>query len=151
MSTFDAKNLLEVAFTQSNDTKLIPTPEGEYMAVIEAIDIKSGVSQKNNEPWARLDCSVAIDDPQVESQIGRKPKIRAGVMLDILESGGLDLGKGRNVQLGRLREATGKNQEGVPFRFQDLIGQIVKVKVSHRPDPKDPAVIYDEVKAFLKP
>ncbi len=51
MSTFDAKNLLEVAFTQSNDTKLIPTPEGEYMAVIEAIDIKSGVSQKNNEPW----------------------------------------------------------------------------------------------------
>lgn len=149
--SFDPTQLLNISVDQANDTRLVPCPEGEYMAIVDSIDIRSGISQKNNMPWTRLDVSVSIDDPAVESQIGRRPKLKGGVMLDLTESGGLDLSRGKNTGLGRLREATGKNLPGVPFRFTDLVGQLVKVKVSHRADPNDASIVYDEVKAFLKP
>jgi hypothetical protein len=149
--SFDPTNLLNISVDQANDTRLSPCPEGEYQAIIEKVDIKNGISQKNNMPWVRLDVNVSIDDPAVEAAIGRRPKLRGGVMLDLTDNGTLDLSKGKNTGLGRLREAAGKNLPGVPFKFTDLEGQLVKVKVSHRTDPNDPSIVYDEVKAFLKP
>lgn len=150
---FDPTQLLNISVDQATDTKLQPVPEGEYLALIESVDVKSGViskGDKQGQPWARLDCKVIIDDPQVEAAIGRKPSIRAGIMLDLTDQGLLDLGKGKNVQLGRLREALNKNQPGVPFKLTDVAGQMTKVKVGHRVDPNDASIVYDEVKAFLK-
>jgi hypothetical protein len=61
------------------------------------------------------------------------------------------MGKGKNVSLGRLREATGLNEKGRPFGFRMLVGQMARVRVKHRPDNKNPEIVYAEVDAVTKP
>ena len=63
------------------------------------------------------------------------------------DSGGLDMGKGRNVGLGRLREALNLNQPGQSFSFSMIPGRLAKVSVSHRIDGEN---IYAEVKAVAR-
>jgi len=150
MNQFDPSQLLNLSIEGSNDTKLTPVPEGEYNAIIEDVQIKSGISQKTQEPWAKVEVKCSIEDSALQAQIGRKPTVRGGVMLDLTDQGTLDLGKGRNIGLGRLREAVNLNSPGQSFAFTQLVGQYVKVRVGHRADPKDPSMIYDEVKGFAK-
>jgi hypothetical protein len=64
-------------------------------------------------------------------------------MLDLTPGGGLDLGKGKNVGLGRLREAVRLNDSSKPFSFAQLPGQAARVTVSHRIDGED---TYSEIK-----
>jgi hypothetical protein len=69
-------------------------------------------------------------------------------MLDLNESGtGMDTGKGKNVTLGRLREALGLNQPGTPFSFRQLIGRAAKISVTQRVDGDQ---IYNDVKGVVK-
>jgi hypothetical protein len=71
-------------------------------------------------------------------------KVPQDVMLDLTDSGQLDMAKGRNVRLGRLREALDLNAPGRPFSFAMIQGRMAKVKVGHRVDGED---IYAEVRA----
>lgn len=147
--SFDAQNFLNATFSGANDTRLTPCPAGEFLAQITKIGVSQGTSARGE--WTRLDVTVEISDPTVQQATGLPSKsVRSGVMLDVLPTGGLDMSKGRNVGLGRLREAAGLNDPSQPFSFNQLTGRMVKVKVGHRNDPNDPSVVYDEVKAFLK-
>ncbi len=58
--------------------------------------------------------------------------VRQSIMLDTDESGRLDIGRGKNVSLGRLREAVNKNNPGDAFSFSMLPGLSARVSVSHR-------------------
>lgn len=74
------------------------------------------------------------------------PNIRQGIWLDTTADGqGLDNGPGKNVQLGRLRESVGQNIDGQTWNPRMLIGRAVKVKVGHRPDKRNPAILYNEI------
>jgi len=66
--------------------------------------------------------------------LGREPKVRQSLMLDVRADGALEFGKGKNVGLGRVREALGQNSTGRPWSFPMLGGQLAKVKVKHRLD-----------------
>lgn len=146
---FNPDQFLDMQVTEANDTKLTPVPVGEYVAVIE--DVKCRQWQSKQDPsksGLTLDITWSIDDPAVKELLGRdKVTVRQGVMLDLTESGGLDMGKGRNVGLGRLREAVGLNTPGQPFSFSMLVGRVAKVSVSHRIDGDN---IYAEVKGVTK-
>lgn len=146
---FNPDQFLDMQITEANDTKLTPVPVGEYVAVIE--DVKCRQWQSKQDPsksGLTLDITWSIDDPAVKELLGRdKVTVRQGVMLDLTESGGLDMGKGRNVGLGRLREAVGLNTPGQPFSFSMLVGRVAKVSVSHRIDGEN---IYAEVKGVTK-
>lgn len=146
---FNPDQFLDMQITEANDTKLTPVPVGEYGAIIE--DVKCRQWQSKQDPsksGLTLDITWSIDDPAVKELLGRdKVTVRQGVMLDLTESGGLDMGKGRNVGLGRLREAVGLNTPGQPFSFSMLVGRVAKVSVSHRIDGEN---IYAEVKGVTK-
>ncbi len=148
MSTFDPQAFLDTQTTETNDTRILPCPVGEWPATVENVDIKSGVSQKSDEPWTRLNVKWAIEGTPA-NQLAERAKIvtTQGVMLDITESGGLDMGKGKNVQLGRLREAVGLNAPGTPFSFRMLIGRQAKVSVTHREYEGN---LFDDVKGAVK-
>lgn len=148
MSTFDPQAMLDAQITESNDTRIIPCPVGEWPATIEAVDIKNGVSQKTNEPWTKLNVKWKIEGTDA-NRLADRDKIFStqGIMLDITDAGGLDMGKGKNVQLGRLREAVGLNAPGTPFAFRMLIGRSAKVSVSQREYEGN---MYDEVKGAVK-
>jgi hypothetical protein len=68
-------------------------------------------------------------------------------MLDINDAGNLDMSKGRNVQLGRLREALGLNTPGQAFSFQMIPGRAAKILVKQRVEGED---IFADVKGVVK-
>jgi len=68
-------------------------------------------------------------------------------MLDLDSQGRVDMSKGKNIGLGRLREAVGKNNEGEQFSFSMLPGLMAKIAVTHRINGED---TFAEVKAVAK-
>ena len=149
MSMFSPDQFLDMQVTESNDTKLVPIPVGEYVAVVSEVKARPWTSKSDpSKSGIALDVQWDIDDAGVKQLLGRdKVTVKQGVMLDMTESGGLDMGKGKNVGLGRLREACGLNQPGQPFSATMLTGRVAKVKVEHRVDGEN---IYSEVKQVAK-
>lgn len=146
---FDPNQFIDLQVTESNDTKLVPVPEGEYTAVVEEITSRTWTSKADpSKSGVTLELQWSIDDAGVKAFLGReKVTVKQGVMLDLTESGGLDMGKGKNVGLGRLREAFDLNKPGVPFSPSMFPGRMAKVSVKHR--VVDDA-IYAEVKAVAR-
>lgn len=146
---FSPDQFLDMQIEGSNDTEIVPVPVGEYTAVAD--DVKVRQWQAKDDPsksGLALDLVWNIDDAGVREVLGReKVTVKQGIMLDLTESGGLDMGKGRNVALGRLREALGLNEPGQPFAFSMIPGRIAKVSVKHRMYEDS---IFAEVKGVAK-
>ena len=148
MSTFDPNTFLSATYDEANDTKTIPVPAGEYLALAEKVDVKAWSTKDGSKSGVKLEIVWDIQNEEVKSLLGRdKVTSRQQIMLDTTEAGGLDFSKGKNVALGRLREATGTNVAGEPFGFPMLQGRMATVVVSHRIDGED---IYDEIKKVAK-
>lgn len=147
--SFDPNQFLDRQFNEANSTEAVPIPVGEYTAVVS--EVKCRPWQKKDDPSVAglaLDILWEIDDQGVKDLLGRtKVMAKQGVMLDMTEGGGLDFGKGKNVGLGRLREATGLNTPGQPFSFTMLTGRPAKVKIEHRVNGEQ---VFAEVKAVAK-
>jgi len=147
---FSPDQFLDMQIDGTNDTKKVPCPAGEYLAIIDKVTPRSWTSKKDPTlSGVALDVLCQIEDEGVKSVTGRdKVIVKHGVMLELNEGGqGLDMGKGKNVGLGRLREAAGLNTPGQPFSFSMLVGRPIKVTVSHRIDGED---VFDEVKAVAR-
>ena len=148
--SFDPNTFLNTTYEEANDTKITPCPVGEYLAVASKVDAKTWASLDGSKSGVKLEILWEIDDANVKQLLGRdKVTSRQNLYLDLNEAGtGLDLGKGKNVGLGRLREALDLNTPGQAFAFSMIEGRLAKVMVSHRVDGED---IYDEVKKVAKP
>ena len=148
-SPFNPDQFLDMQTTEANDTTLVPVPVGEYIAI--ASEVKARQWTKKDDPSVSglaLDVVWEIDDAGVKALLGRdKVTVKQGLMLDLTESGGLDMGKGKNVGLGKLREALGLNTPGQAFSPNMIVGRPAKVRIDHRVD-KD--TIYADVKAVTK-
>jgi hypothetical protein len=146
MSSFNPDTFLNTEATESNATSYTPVPEGEFTASIKAIK-----PRVLNDGRAVLDITWIVDDEQARNDTGMaEPSVRQTLWLDVTESGGLDFGKGKNVGLGRLRDAVGQNASGKPWAPGMLVGQVAKVKVAHSLDKRDGVTINADVKAVAK-
>ena len=131
--SFDPQAFLEASITEANDTKVIPVPQGEYVAIIDKIVPRTWTAKDGTSSGVAVDIQWIIENDEVKAFLGRDTvTVKQGLMLDILPSGALDMSKGKNISLGRLREAVGQNKPGQAFSFQNLPGQMAKVTVSHR-------------------
>lgn len=145
MSTFDAANFLNTVYTDSHATQYVPIPEGIYPAMTGVPNVVNGNSKKDGKPWFRLDLPLIIDDANVRELLGRdEVRSKFSIMLDV-ENGALANGPGRNVQLGRLRDALGLNEPGQEFTLQMLGGRSCKAAVSHRAHPDRQGEVIAEV------
>ena len=143
--SFDAQSFLDASTTGSNDTKITPVPQGIFTGIIDKVNARQWTSKDGSMSGVTLDVTWIIDDEAVKQELDRTTvTCRQGIMLDLTPDGsGLDMGKGKNVGLGRLREAVGLNKPGQAFSFNQLPGQAAKVEVSHRIDGED---TYSEIK-----
>ena len=140
MSTFDPDMFMNTQTSDANDTQYVPVPVGEYNGVIG--EVKAGTA--GDKPV--LNITWGIDDDEVRAATGLdKPTVRQTVWLDLTPQGGLDMGKGKNVGLGKLREALGQNTPGKPWSPGMLNGQVARVQISHR-SGKNPGEIFADVK-----
>jgi hypothetical protein len=148
--TFDANSFLDSTVSGANDTKTVPVPVGEYMAIISKIAPRQWQSKDGTSSGVALDIFWAIEDTQVKAELGRDEVIcKQGLMLDLNADGTLDMSKGKNVALGRLREAVGKNSPSEPFSFAMLPGLSARVSVKHRMGQND-GEVFAEVKGVAK-
>jgi hypothetical protein len=137
-SVFNPETFLNTSFDESFSTARVPVPEGEYVAVIKEIKPRAAKDK------AVLDVIYGIDDPEVAAVTGfDSPQVRQSIFLDLTPTGGLAIGEGKNIHLGKLREACGQNQKGKAWQPGMLVGQVVKVKVAHR-------TYEDEIQADVK-
>jgi hypothetical protein len=149
MSTFNPVDFLNFSTTETLDTKRTPCPVGDRNAVITKVEPRPWTSKTDpTQSGMALDVTYEVLDqePKTVTHLD-KVLVRQGIMLDLTPTNGIDYGKGKNVTLGRLREATGQNVPGAPWAPSMLIGQAVKVKVSHRVVGED---IYDQVSGTAK-
>jgi hypothetical protein len=147
---FEINDLLNTEFTGANSTEYENIPENVYTAAIEKIEPVEFDAKEPKYPGekiASLNVHWVIDDPALAEQLGRNKLVsRQTVWLDRTESGSLDMGKGKNVQLGKLRDAIGANTDGA-FRIGSWIGAVAKVQVKHR---KNDGKTYAEVVSVAK-
>lgn len=146
--SFDPNTFLNATFDEQNDTKVIPVPAGEYLALAEKVDVKSWSSKDGSSSGIKLEIVWDILDDNVKALLGRDTvKVTQQQMLDLTDTGALDMGKGKNIGLGRIREALDMNTPGQPFSFGMIQGRMAKVIVSHRAVGED---IYAEIKKVAK-
>lgn len=134
--TFDASSFMEQTIDAPMSTEVEQVPEGEYRAMIDDFDasaFRTFTSQKNGKDFTIFSPPFILQDDALAAKLGRERLVvyHKGMFLDFDDKGGLDTSKGKNVQLGQLRDATGQNAGG-PWGFGQLKGAgPVMVKVSH--------------------
>ena len=119
------------------DTVVEACPEGEWNAIIQDVKFRDFTYKKGDrqgETGYAMDIIWQVVDDEVKNQLSREPIVRQSCMLDVTASGGLDMGKGRNIGLGRLRDALGQNDASRPWSPSLLKGQMAVVLVTHRID-----------------
>ena len=145
-SIFNPDDFMNATTTEANDTTVTPVPPGEYRAQIEKIETRE-VNGRDGPRYV-MDVTYSILDDAVKAELGRdKLTVRQTIWLDVTSQGQIDSGKGKNVGLGRLRQAAGFNVPGKPFALSMLNGAVVKVTTGLRSSKDDPTTQYAEVKA----
>jgi len=145
----NAEMLLESAVKAAFDTKILPCPEGEYNLLISKLTLRSGID-KNGEPYNMLNVLLSVEDQGVREALAREEVyVQHTCKLDVIlnpETGlpMLDNGKGKNIDLGRLRAACDLNEPEQDFNMNMLLNRIVKGKVTQR-ENEETGDIYAEV------
>lgn len=135
-------------------TTIVPCPEGEYRAIIDdgekAITFMSG--QKDGKNWHKMNVGFKILDETVKAILGRdNVVVPMQMFLDLNETEtDFDTSAGKNVSLGRLRDALGQNDDP-SWSPAALKGKgPLMVKVTQRSDKTDPTIKYAEVSRVAK-
>lgn len=139
---FNPEAFLNQQTNEANSTELLNVPDGDYTAIsgpvtaesFRSFDIKRGERAGTKGYALDLEWTINDESGSLKSYLGRTPKVRQSLSLDIRGDGSLEFGKGRNVELGRLREALGQNGNGAPWAMSMLGGQVAKIGVKSNLD-----------------
>lgn len=114
-----------------------PLPIGDYTATIGDVTARQWQSKTDvTKSGIAYDVPLILEVPaEIQVALGLHAAtltVRDSIMLDLTDAGTIDQAPGRNRALRAYREATDTNKAGEVFRTRDLVGKLVKVKVSHR-------------------
>lgn len=133
MSTFNPTQLMNTEVTGALDTTIIPIPEGDWNGVAEKFEFRQADSKDKSTTYTFLEVTWSFNDSEIEVVTMRdKNTARQSMILDLTPTGNLDMSKGKNVGLGRLREALGQNDAGKPWAFGMITGGVALCSVKHR-------------------
>lgn len=147
--SIDTAQFLSMTTDEALDTKITPCPPGEWQAMIGDIEI-ADYQRKDGTTGYRLVVPWEIQDEGVKSELGRDTvKVTDSIFLDMNADGtALDMSKGKNIGLGRLREALGQNTPGEPWGPAMLQGQVAVVEVVHEVYKGNPVANIKAVRAI---
>lgn len=149
--SFNPEAFMNAVITDALDTAVTPCPPGEWIGTATDIKVNSGIigkGERTGEPWANVNVTWEITDPAVAAITKRdKTRVRQSVMLDLDSNGNLDLSKGRNIGLGKLRAAVDLNQPGQPFSPMMIVGRSARLNVVHSLDNRDGVTLQAEVRS----
>ena len=153
MAAFDPAKFLSATIVGANSTESIPVPVGEYPAVLDTIKADTWKSKDGTKSGHKLELHWNIPDAALREHVKRdQVVVRQSIMLDLVLDGSgnpvIDTAEGKNIGIGRLRDALGRNNAGEEFNLNSLIGQYAKVSVTHRTN--DAGSIFPEVTAVAR-
>jgi hypothetical protein len=149
-SQFNPDIFLQGTYTDAGSTKTTPHPIGEYIGIItEAVARQVQGKKDPGQYYVFLDYTVEVPVPvEAQEELGRETsKLRYSGSLDLTPQNGIDWGKGKNVWLGRLREAIGQNIPGQEWHPRMPVGRPIKVIVGHRTGD-NPDDLYSDIKSI---
>jgi len=152
---FDPATFMNQTVNTPLDTNVWIPPEGDYRAMIDDFgpdDFRTFTSEKNSKDYTVFSPPFVLQAPELLAASGRD-KITVyhkGMFIDVDAAGGLDTSKGKNVDLGRLREAVGQNNQ-TGWTFNNLKGAgPVMVHVIHESDKNDSDRKYARISRVVK-
>ena len=138
---FNKEAFLNQTVEKVMDTSRPPFPEDIHEDLqITKVDITDGIISKGDrkgKPWAQLNLTLGTNDPDIKAEMkitdeDRMATVRYDVFLDLDDDGNLDVGEGRNIGLGKLRQAVGQNNED-EWTIMDLhLATVPYTQVKHR-------------------
>lgn len=143
MNDFDPDAFMSQTIDQPLETERTLIPVGEFRMSIgdftrdafETIEFeyKRGPNAGEQGHFTKFNCPILIDDDGVRKATGlERPQIIFSCNLDLDENGQLLWGPNKNIDLGKLRHATGQNNPG-PWSVGQLRGAGPFMgKVAHR-------------------
>lgn len=153
-SAFNPDIFLQTNYDAPTSTVTALLPKDDYVGIIKELVPRQVQGTKDPSKWYLfLDFQVEIGTPPaIREELGRDvSRIRHSVSVELVEgSNAIDMGKGKNVQLGRIRDAAGQNEPGKPWNPAMLNNAMVKVSVVQEPSEKDPQVKYNRIASFGK-
>lgn len=129
---FDPDSFMQVTVDSPMATERQICPEGSFTAMVadfdstafEKFDFTYNKGPNAGQPGSmtKFNCPFTITDAKVLADMERDSlKIFQQITLDLAPNGGLAVGKDKNVDLGKLREAVDQNTGG-PWTFANLKG-----------------------------
>ena len=133
---FDPDAFAQTTIDTPMSTRYEPIPEIEYQAVVGEAKPKS--TPNGN---ALIEVRWELDAP--DDDRAHNKRVKQTIWLDIDQNGMLDCSKGKNVPLGRLREALGQNVG--TWNPSMLVGAVGIVFVKDDPPKEEGGQIYSKV------
>ena len=147
-SGFDPETYMSDTYNESTSTRQVPLPEDEYLGTVSKVEPPF----KTQNGYVLQKVHFRVDHPELADELSRKAStVRLTLFLDFTDSGSLDFAIGKNIGLGRLREALGQNEPGEPWSPSSMEGNQAMIRVKHTPDKDDPEKIYEEVRGVSRP
>jgi hypothetical protein len=136
MAKFNADSFLQQTVEAKLDTKRVPHPEGDWdEGQIKDLKITSGTAKESGKLWVRLQAIIINTDPNVAADMklgdDQEPQVRWEEFLDLDDNGNLDVSEGKNIKLGKLRQACGQNSDEA-WSPMDMKGAPVGFRVKHQ-------------------
>lgn len=134
MEGFDPIAFLETTVEGAMSTRMEAVPEGEFMAEIRDatsdIEVKEWESTAKGTSGFKAVLHWTVTDAALEAELDRTNiKVKQEIFLDFASPGVLSTAKGKNMGLGRIREALGLNTGA--FNFMMLAGRTAKIHIKH--------------------
>lgn len=137
-STFNPEAFLGQQVTEAHETRMVLVPEGTALGQIKSLNVRKLDATGDNPERYILAIQWAVLDDEVKRITGlNEPTVPQDIWLDTNASGGLESGPGKNVSLGRLREAVGQNKPGKAWAMSHLNGALANLIIKHEVSKKD--------------
>lgn len=151
-SVFNVENLMQATQENAFDTEYALVPEFSYTAMVDSFKVRQQKDSVMLDVFWTVDGDQPTPTGESLKQITGMPKnkVKQGLFLDITDQGTLDAGKGRNVELGRLRTSLGQNIPGQIWGLNMLKGGVARIMVGHRPYTDGSGKVASEVKGVAK-
>jgi hypothetical protein len=145
MSIFNPDQFLAASVTTAHDTKIARVPDGIYDGQVKKLEFRTLEASADNPERTIMEVIWSVLDPKVKEITGiEEPTVRQSIWLDLGPTGALLTDKGKNVGLGKLREALGQNKQGKAWAPSHLVGGRAKISVKGVTNKKD-GEIYAQV------
>lgn len=135
MQNFDPTLFLQQSQKAVANSTFVPQcPVGDYDMVVDKVTADQFPGVKDpSKTYTKVKFALTVNDPAVQAFLKRdKVVVLHDFLLEMTEDGtGIDMAEGKNVGLGRMREATGLNVPGQEWSFGMFVGRPLKGHVEH--------------------